>query len=475
MVNRRLCVLSVGLLLAAGGCRTGRPDYTVNVPPNVLDVRPPRSVLFIDTPLRLEALDQAMLRAMPGGGSGGAKLGMLDARWQLQRQVPSVTAAPPGLLLRLPVTGSLSVGAGFLRCQSNGVGGVFNIAARPTLDAGGALMLADARVTLEPVGTMQCAGVPVPVSELFALMLRPIEQSIGQALGSGLGQLRLPLGPALQKGLAELAVPRSLNLDGQKACLDLDPAGLVVAPMAGAGQTAALRLGVDVAPRLSLGDCPNKVLPAQRALVVSEALAGAAAQSRVAVAVAVPAADLQAPLSKALMGRRFGSGQQSVVVNSVALGDASGRALVRLGVTGAFNGNLFLWGTPQVRVEGGRYVLGVPDLQLAGESTSRLEELRLNLIQLFDGDLAGKLRPVLVLDVTERLQQVQKRLSGTLEVNRSAWQQQAGAGTVAGVLGVSAIALRSQLTELQPVGVESRPGVLVAYVMLVGTLQLDVR
>ena len=31
------------------------------------------------------------------------------------------------------------------------------------------------------------------------------------------------------------------------------------------------------------------------------------------------------------------------------------------------------------------------------------------------------------------------------------------------------------LTELQPVGVESRPGVLVAYVMLVGTLQLDVR
>lgn len=467
MFTRRLCVLCVGLLLAAGGCRTGRPDYTVNVPPNILDVRPPRSVLFVDTPLRLEALDRVLLQAMPGGGAGGAKLGMLDARWQLQRQVPTVTVAPPGLLLRVPITGSVSVGAGFMRCQSNGVGGVFNIGVRPTLDPGGALVLRDSQVRMEPVGAMQCAGVPLPVAELFALMLRPIEQ----ALSSGMNQLRLPLGPALQKGLEALAVPRTLDLGGKRACLDLDPAGLVVAPMAGAGQTAALRLGLDVAPRLSLGDCPNKVMAAERELAVREEAAGA--QSRVAVAVAVPASELQAPLSKALLGRRFGNGQQSVVVGSVELGDANGRALVRLGVTGAFNGNLFLWGTPQVRAEAGRYTLSVPDLQLAGESTSRLEELRLNLMQLFDGDLAAKLRPLLVVDVTERLQQVQRQLSGTLEVNRTAWQGQAGAA--AGILGVNAISLRSQLTELQPVGVESRPGVLVAYVMLVGTLQLDVR
>lgn len=426
----------------------------MNVPPNVLDVRPPRTVVFVETPLRLDGVEAALQRAMPGGGAGGAQLGVLDARWQLQRQVPTVSAAAPGLVLRVPITGTVSVGAGFLRCQASGVGGIFTIGLRPSLDGGGALVLRDPQVSVAPVGVLSCAGVQVPLAQLFGLMLKPIEQ----ALAAGLAQLRVPLGPAIERGLAELGKPQGMDLDGRRACMDLDPAGLVVAPMAGSGQVAALRLGVDVAPRLSLAQgqeaCPGKAAQAPRELSVREESAGG--QSRVQVAVAVPAADLQAPLAKALVGRRFGSGKDSVLVGSVALGDASGRALVRLSVTGAYNGDLFLWGTPQVRMEGGRYSLSVPDLQVAGESTSKIEELRLNLFQLFDGDLAARLRPILILDVTERLAQVQRRLGGALQLQPGMW-------------------LRSQVTELQPVGVESRPGLIVAYVMLVGTLQLDIR
>ena len=204
--------------------------------------------------------------------------------------------------------------------------------------------------------------------------------------------------------------------------------------------------------------------------MVRESAAGG--QSRVQVAVAVPTTELQAPLAAALVGKRFGSGAGQVQLTSVAVGDAKGQTLIRLGVSGAYQGDLFLWGTPTVRAEGGRYLLSVPDLQVASESASRLQDLRLNLFQLFEGNLADKLRPQLVLDVTDRLRKVQQQLSGSLEVSQAAWQQAVGRGS--GLAGVSSIALRPQLSELRPLAVESRPGLLVAYIELVGTLTLDI-
>lgn len=458
-----------GALLALSGCRSGRPEYTINVPPNIFAVRPARSVLFIDTPVRLDglnqALEQAVARGLPAGGAGGMRLGLLEARWRLGRGPAAVVATPPSLGVQLPVTGEVSVGAGFLRCQASGIGGLFTIALKPTLAPDGALVLREPRVTVAQQGNLACAGIQVPTGDLFNQMLRPIEQ----ALGAVLGEVRLPLGPAISRGLAELAVPRTMELGGQRVCVDLDPTALVVAPLGG-GPTPTVRVGVEVAPRLALQACPSRPATAPQVLMVREAAAGR--PSRVQVAVAVPTTELQGPLASALVGKRFGSGAGQVQINSAVVGDAMGRALVRLGVSGAYQGDLFLWGTAAVREEGGRYLLSVPDLQVASESTSRLQELRLDLFQLFEGNLADKLRPQLVLDVTDRLRKVQQQLSGSLEVSRAAWQQAVGAGS--GLAGLGSLALRAQLGELRPLAVESRPGLLVAYIELVGTLTLDI-
>lgn len=462
--------LVVGVLLALSGCRTGRPDYTIDVPPNIFAVRPARSVLFIDTPVRLDglnqALEQAVARGLPAGGAGGLRLGLLEARWRLGRGPAAVVATPPGLGVQLPVTGEVSLGAGFLRCQASGIGGLFTVALKPTLLPDGALVLREPRVAVAQQGNLACAGIQVPTGDLFNQMLRPIEQ----ALGAVLSEVRLPLGPVLTRGLAELAVPRSLELGGQHVCVDLDPSALVVAPLGG-GPTPTVRVGLEVAPRLALETCPSRPAAPPQALMVRES--AASGPSRVQVAVAVPAAELHAPLAAALVGKRFGSGAGQVQLNSVAVGDAKGRTLIRLGVSGAYQGDLFLWGTPTVREEQGHYLLSVPDLQVASESTSRLQDLRLDLFQLFEGSLADKLRPQLVLDVTDRLRRVQQQLSAPLQVSQAAWQQAVGGGS--GLAGVSSIALRPQLSELRPLAVESRPGLLVAYIELVGTLTLDIR
>jgi hypothetical protein len=464
---RVLFLCSAALSLAH--CRSGRPDFTINVPANVLNVRPPRSALFIETPLRLalldQAIDQAIARALPAGG-GGAQFGVIDVRWRLTRQPATLSAAPPGLLLRVPITGEVSAGASFLRCQGSGIGGVFSIAVKPTLSPSGALVLREPQVSVQPVGALSCAGISVPMSELFSRMLKPLEQAIATAITA----LQLPLGPAIERGLAELEVPRGMDVEGKRACLDLDPMGLVVAPI-GTGGGTAIRIGLDVAPRLSLGDCPARSPSAPQAVSVREE--GSVGPSRVQVALAIPSAELQAPLAAAVVGKRFGSGSNAVTVSSAVLGDASGQAMVRLGVSGAYHGDLYLWGTAQVQSEGGRFVLAIPDLRVAAESSSKLEELKLNLFQLFDGDLASKLRPQLRVDVTSKLQSVQQRLSGKLEVSHAMWQK--GLGGAAGVLGIQSLTLTSQLDEVRPIGVESRPGLLVAYVELVGTLRLEIR
>lgn len=459
--------------IAAGlpslGCVTGRPDYTVNVPPNVLSIRPPQSVLFVEAPLSLAPLehevDQVISRVVPPGRGGQLRMGILDVGYRLSRQPTRIVAAPPGLSLRLPVTGDLSIGAGFLRCQAGGVGGLFSVGARPTLDSSGALVLADTQVAVSPLGAIQCAGLSVPTPNLFSSILDPISQGLASALRS----YRLPLGSLVQEGLKQLATPRSLQLSGQPACLDLAPSALVLSPPA-PGERAgvvALKLGVEVAPRLSLGACPAATAPAPTTVSVRDASLGE--DFRLLVAVAVPASALEARLRPQLVGKRLGGGATAVTVTGLQVGDASGRVLLKLDVVGAFTGAVFLWGTPEVRQEGDAYLLRVPDLRLAAESQSAIENLKLQLAQLWEGDLAARLREQLVLDVSRPLAEARQGLSGTLQLQGGGWQQ------VAGTLGGRGLSLNSNIAQIVPQAVISQPGVLVVHTLLVGRLRLVVQ
>lgn len=461
-------VLPVALSLATAGCRSGRPDYHVNVPPNLLDIRPPRTVVFVQTPLRLSSVEAALDRQLPGGSQGSLSLGIVSLSWRLGRQPASVTPTAEGLAIRIPVVGDLQLGGGFLRCQSRGVGGALVIAARPTIESGGDLVLRDIRTTVEPIGQVSCAGLPIPVAEIFSGMLRPL-----QAAAQGLGQVvRVPLGPALSQGLTELGRPRPLQLAGRKACLDVHPTALVLAPpsaAADAAHTVSVRLGLDVEPRLNLGDCPSGGSPPLQSLTVRQEALGE--EFGVQVAVAVPATDLTQLVRPQLVGKRLGSSAQSLLVQGVEVGDASGRVLLRLDVAGIYTGSLFLWGTPQLQTEGGRQILHVPDLQVAAESSSRLQDLKVSLYELIEGNLADKVRPHLRLDVTERLTAVQQSLSGTLRLQGGAWQSVA---PVAQAVGVSQVALQTELSQVLPLAVEAKPGVVVAYVLLRGRATLDI-
>jgi Domain of unknown function (DUF4403) len=157
------------------------------------------------------------------------------------------------------------------------------------------------------------------------------------------------------------------------------------------------------------------------------------------------------------VGQRLGEGGDAVTLDGLALGDASGRVLVEVPIHGKLHGTLTLWGTPALAEEGGRWILRVPDLQVALESRSLAQEILLVVWKLRDGGLEAMMRSTITLDVTDRLAAVRRALSG----------RHALAGEKGPVLTMD-------LSRIEPGVVSSRPGALVLSPILVGRAELSI-
>lgn len=453
---------SVALLLGLSascaliGCRTGRPDYVINVPPNLgaEGARPPRTVLSLRAPLRLDPVEQVIRSRLPVGGAGSSlRVGPVDLGYRVTVQpamLQALTATEGGGLgIRYPISIDVAAGVGLFGCRSTGLSGTIVVRGRPTIDESGALYFADPRVELVQGGRIDCVGINVPAGDFLNQLLMPIRQLVAQVVPS----LRFPLGSLFQRGAQELARPRPLSFGGQPACLDLAPSGLVLSPLTqGPGSSVALKLGIEVAPRLLLGECPSvpSAMPPQ--LSFREQVLGD--EFAVMLSVAVPTSLLEPQLAAALNGKTLGAGANTVVVRRAQLGDANGRALVRLEVTGGFDGEIFLWGTPTVQPQNGRYVLSVPDLRMAVETESVLTRIKLALYQAFAGSLADMVKPHLVLDITDRVEQIRATLRQRVPLTGDA-------------------SLSLVVNRIEPQRVESHPGVIVLYALFAGTADLE--
>jgi hypothetical protein len=209
---------------------------------------------------------------------------------------------------------------------------------------------------------------------------------------------------------------------------------------------------------VTLARCPAKAEqgPAPSGAVVR--VAPLSEEFEVAVAVAVPYAELKARVAPLLVGRSFGEGGRTLTLDGLDLGDAGGRVLVRVPVRGALTGTLYLWGTPAVVEENRRWVLRVPDLQVALESRSFLQQILLFAWSLKDGGLEAMMKAKLTVDVTDRLAEVRAALSGRHEL----------------ASGPPTPVLTTTLTGIRPGEVESRPGALVLHPLLVGRADLTI-
>jgi hypothetical protein len=454
-----LRALTLGLL-AIAGCAPAIPRHTVHVPPLAADLAPPRSVLFLNADLPLDGLRAALEQAVPPRTAGGGSvalgaLGNVETSWELERRPMIVRAQPGGLEVRLESRGVVTIGGRLGRCRADDAGIALDVLARPTLDRDGFIGLSEPRVTVQPIGELRCGPIPLPIGKVLEVAMAPIGRGVGELIE----RLRLPLAPLVRWGLDELRRPRALTIAGQEACLQLDPRGLVLSVgegSAGEGKLA-VRVGADVGPRLALGKCagptPERDYPV---LVRNEALGD---QFRVDVSLGVSYDELARRATVELAGKHFGDGARSVTVRSLELGDAGGRALARVEVTGALSGALFLWGTPRIVERGGQPFLEIPDLETAVESRDALTHLRLWAWKVWNGGLTVALRSKLSFPLSSRLDDARRALDRRLEL----------------VPGSPSLALRIVPARVEPVAVVSRPGALVAHFVLAGRAELELR
>jgi hypothetical protein len=440
-------------------CAPVLPRYTLHAPPQLADVRPPRSVVFFQSEISLAPLRSALEQTLPAelADRRPLKLGPLRAElhYHFERAPVEVRVTNSSLAVDVTFAGPVEISGGSLHCHVDEARVRLRGAATPALDADGTLRFVIERLLPEPQGPFVCGGIALPVGATLEAILAPLSTLITR----GLRELPLPLGPLVGLGLHELAKPRAIDLpEHTHLCLDLQPESLVLAPLEQGSSESDLRLrvGVDVAPRLTVGDCPptRPMNRNPRVLVRTVALGE---QFTVEAAVAIPYYELRARLAPLILGKRFGESRHALTVERLELGDAEGRVLAQVTVRGALRGTLYLWGTPRVRERDGRLMLEVPDLDVAVETRSALERLKLGLWQLAGGNLPALLRRTLTLDVTDQVRGLERALSRSRVLTTEPRR----------------LVLTTELRRIEPGRARSIPGALVAYPLLVGMATLS--
>lgn len=444
-------------VLGAGACQPSIPPYTVHVPARLDTIRPPRSVAFVREDVPLGGLRSAIERAVPADVDGRKKTGIAGLReveltWKLDRRPVVLRADSGGLVLEIVLAGKIGAHGGSVRCHADDAKIVFRTETAPALRPGGEIAFDHLRWKPSTHAKLKCDGIPVPADTILNAVVQPL----AKGLATLVSKIELPTGALVRKALDALRPAHGMKLDAKsEACLDLAPDALVLSPVGGAGGTMTLKLGVEVAPRVSLGACPAKQAAAAPARVVAKNVP-LADHFEVVAAVAVAYDDLAAKAAPALKGKRFGDADHGVVVDAIELGDASGRLLAKLKVHGALDGDLYLWGTPVIAQERGRYILRVPDLQVAVETKSILQNIALGLWNAVGDGLAGVLKEKLVLDLTDKLAQARAAMSGRKELS----------------VGPVTTVLTTKLDKIKPGDVSSRAGALVVQPVLVGEAEV---
>ena len=405
---------AVVCLLFTVACQPTIPHYTVHVPPRLsLQSRPERSVVLFRGDLPLDDLGRAIEKSIPPRVNGRGQvnvpiLGEVEAKWDLERQPVSVQAQDGRLGIEVALLGKISVAARGYTCRSERAGLALHGSAKPAIHSSGELALDGFQLEPRPSGDLNCNGFLLPSGAIMEAIL----SLVAKGLGLVVERVHVPLGPFIRQGLEELSKPHPVTLppNQQKGCIDLDAGALVLAPLDGEANRMKVKVGLDVAPVITLGDCLFVPSSFERKNVFVRTVP-LEDSFRLEVSIAVPYREIEERVVPLAVGRDIGNSENAVRIDTLELGDASGHVLVRVGVSGALSGIVYLWGTPTITEKNGRFFLTVPDLRASVETQSALQRFKLGVWALHDGGLSKYLRDKISFDVTDRINEIRNAIN----------------------------------------------------------------
>ncbi len=105
-----------------------------------------------------------------------------------------------------------------------------------------------------------------------------------------------------------------------------------------------------------------------------------------------------------------GGEPETAIIEHITASDANGRVLLAVETSGDLKGTTYYWGTP--RLEDGGKSLSVPDLQMANESRTAIDSIRLGYWQTVDRGLKNRLRQAMVTDFSAQVDRMKQVMTG---------------------------------------------------------------
>lgn len=293
-----------------------------------------------------------------------------------------------------------------------------------TLDASGHLQLVQTRdtlsfafdpthlaVTLKPESDARCNTFHVAVGdqlpELFGLM--HIKTALAEAVHPDI--FNIPFQRLWDNLEGPLSIPvASLNT---RACLYGNPREMVISQQKGTLRDTVITGTAKQMPVITYEPTCSEAAPTV-ALVNSGP--SSSENPPYTILAKIPLSYQQ--ISHQLQGKLFhqtvyldSAASESAVIEKVSAADANGRVLLTVETTGDLKGTLYYWGTP--RLEDAGRTLTIPDLQMAHESKTAIDSIRLGYWQLVDRELQQKLRQAFVVDLSNHVDRLKHTITGS--------------------------------------------------------------
>jgi len=420
------------LLILAGCSHTIPPTATTPQPPPQLGKTPPvieplntagkqaqapESLLPVTLTADLSPLQRIIQSAMPERVTDQRHPLSSDYRWQFIREGEPQVLIQDGLVkYQATYRGEIESNAA-RACRLDPVYPMLEGTGRLALrqqDDGLLVTMVDPQTTInvKPESDSKCNMFNLPVKEQLAELFRQdaltqqITQSVEQAGYS------IPINLVWD----QLQSPMPVGSANNQLCLYNHVRDLTVGSMKGPAQQTTIT-GVARQAPVALFQTPCQKPKNAGPMNVRFDNAAAAAQEgqpyKMLLTVPVPYAVLNQQLQERLFHQEvtlpttFGS---KLLMERATASDVNGRTLIALETSGDVNGTLYYWGTPQLGQDGN--VIAIPDLQMANETKTALDDIKSGYWQMVDQELKDRLRQAATINLSQRLATMKSALSG---------------------------------------------------------------
>ena len=339
-----------------------------------------------------------------------------DFRWTFVRSGEPQVRIQDGLVaVHADYKGDIEARGGSRACRLDPV--------YSTMDATGKLVLLQDReslafgfepsqvvVGLKPESDGRCNMFSVPVKEQLAELFPLSETKTALAEAVQPDTFMIPFQRLWDDLEGPLSVPVSaLNT---RACLYGNPREVMVGQHKGTTQETIISGVARQMPVITFEQACTEPSPST-ALVNSGTVSVDNKPFMILAKIPVAYTNLSHQLQSKLFHQTIfldSAGSETAIIERVTATDANGRILLAVETSGDLKGTIYYWGTP--RLDDGGKGLSIPDLQMANESKTAIDSIRVGYWQLVDRELNNKLRQAAATDLSAQVDRMKQAITG---------------------------------------------------------------